>query len=67
MPVAQLELSVRGRACLERMQMNTIGELLSKTAEELLAVKNFGQVSLTEIKQQLTKFGLSLKEPEPNV
>jgi DNA-directed RNA polymerase subunit alpha len=62
LPVSQLELSARPRACLEKAHITTIGELISKTPEELLSVKNFGQVSLNEIRQKLAKYGLSLKE-----
>ncbi|MFH1421709.1 MAG: DNA-directed RNA polymerase subunit alpha C-terminal domain-containing protein [Planctomycetota bacterium] len=64
LPVAALELSVRGRTCLERIGILTISELVSKSPEELLGMRNFGQVSLNEIRQQLTKYGISLKEPQ---
>jgi tetratricopeptide (TPR) repeat protein len=63
LPVSQLDLSARPRACLEKAHITNIGELISKTPEELLSVKNFGQVSLNEIRQKLVKYGLTLKEP----
>ncbi|HUB27918.1 MAG TPA: DNA-directed RNA polymerase subunit alpha C-terminal domain-containing protein [Tepidisphaeraceae bacterium] len=62
--VADLELSVRSRKALQRLNINTLGELSSRTEDELLGCKNFGQTSLTEIKQQLTNFGLGLRKLE---
>jgi DNA-directed RNA polymerase subunit alpha len=63
-PVADLELSVRSRKALQRLNIATIGELASRTEAELLGCKNFGQTSLTEIKQQLGTFGLGLRKLE---
>lgn len=63
-PVADLELSVRSRKALQRLNINTIGELASRTEDELLGCKNFGQTSLNEIKQQLGTFGLGLRKLE---
>ena len=60
--VGDLELSVRSRKALQRLNINTIGELASRTEDELLGCKNFGQTSLNEIKQQLTSFGLGLRK-----
>jgi DNA-directed RNA polymerase subunit alpha len=62
--VGDLELSVRSRKALQRLNINTIGELASRTEDELLGCKNFGQTSLSEIKQQLTTFGLGLRKLE---
>jgi DNA-directed RNA polymerase subunit alpha len=62
--VADLELSVRSRKALQRLNINTLGELAARTEDELLGCKNFGQTSLNEIKQQLTSFGLSLRKLE---
>ncbi len=62
--VGDMELSVRSRKALQRLNINTIGELISRTEDELLGCKNFGQTSLTEIKQQLTTFGLNLRKLE---
>ncbi len=61
-PIAELNLSIRGRRCLERLNINTLGDLVSKSDAELLACKNFGQRSLLEIKQRLSKYGLKLRE-----
>ena len=60
-PVAELELSVRSRKCLQRLGIATLGELMQRSEAELLAIKNFGQTSLTEIKRQLALFGLTLR------
>jgi DNA-directed RNA polymerase subunit alpha len=62
--VADLELSVRSRKALQRLNINTLAELSSKTEDELLGCKNFGQTSLNEIKQQLATFGLGLRKLE---
>jgi DNA-directed RNA polymerase subunit alpha len=62
--VQDLELSVRSRKALQRLAINSLGELASRTEDELLGCKNFGQTSLNEIKQQLTQFGLSLRKLE---
>lgn len=62
--VADLELSVRSRKALQRLNINTLAELASRTEAELLGCKNFGQTSLNEIKQQLGTFGLGLRKLE---
>ena len=63
-PVSELQLSVRSRKALQRLGVSTIGELAMRSEAELLAIKNFGQTSLTEIRRQLANFGLSLREAE---
>ncbi len=62
-PVTELELSVRSRKCLQRLGIATLGELIQRSEPELLAIKNFGQTSLNEIKRQLSMFGLLLRSP----
>ena len=62
--VGELELSVRSRKALQRLNINTLGELASRTEDELLGCKNFGATSLNEIKQQMTSFGLGLRKLE---
>ncbi|HVT90747.1 MAG TPA: DNA-directed RNA polymerase subunit alpha C-terminal domain-containing protein [Tepidisphaeraceae bacterium] len=62
--VADMELSVRSRKALQRLNINSIGELASRTEDELLGCKNFGHTSLNEIKQQLATFGLGLRKLE---
>ncbi|MDD5134274.1 MAG: DNA-directed RNA polymerase subunit alpha C-terminal domain-containing protein [Phycisphaerae bacterium] len=61
-PLSELDMSVRARRCLEQLNMRTIGELASKTEDELLGVKNFGATSLTEMRQILESVGLSLRK-----
>ena len=61
LPIEDLDLSERPRNCLKRAQVNTIGELLQKTEEDLLNITNFGQKSLDEVKQKLDERGLSLR------
>lgn len=60
-PVSEMELSVRARKCLQWLGVSTLGELAMRSESELLAIKNFGQTSLQEIKRQLQLFGLSLR------
>ena len=60
-PFDDLQLSVRARKCLQKLNLRTIGELTHKTEAELLGVKNFGVTSLNEIKKALTNLGLSLR------
>lgn len=62
-PVAELELSVRSRKCLQRLAIATIGELCARTEAELLATRNFGQTSLNEIKRRLAELNLRLRRP----
>jgi DNA-directed RNA polymerase subunit alpha len=59
-PVTDFELSVRARNCLKKMNIRTLGDLLRISEAELLAYKNFGETSLTEIKQMLSAKGLRL-------
>jgi DNA-directed RNA polymerase subunit alpha len=59
--IEDLDLSERPRNCLKRAQINTIGELLTKTEDDLLNITNFGQKSLDEVKQKLDERGLSLR------
>ncbi len=61
LPIEDLDLSERPRNCLKRAQVNTVGELLLKTEDDLLAITNFGQKSLDEVIQKLDERGLSLK------
>jgi DNA-directed RNA polymerase subunit alpha len=60
-PVDDLQLSVRARKCLQKLNLRSIGELTHKTEAELLGIKNFGVTSLNEIKKAITNLGLSLR------
>jgi len=61
LPIEDLDLSERPRNCLKRAQVNSIGELLEKTEDDLLAITNFGQKSLDEVIVKLDERGLSLR------
>ncbi len=61
LPIEDLDLSERPRNCLKRAQINTVGELLQKTEEDLLNITNFGQKSLDEVKMKLDERGLTLR------
>src|SRR5688572_15963011 len=61
LPIEDLDLSERPRNCLKRAQINSIGELLLKTEDDLLAITNFGQKSLDEVIQKLDERGLQLR------
>lgn len=61
LPIEDLDLSERPRNCLKRAQVNTVGELLEKSEDDLLAITNFGQKSLDEVIQKLDERGLSLR------
>jgi DNA-directed RNA polymerase subunit alpha len=61
LPIEDLDLSERPRNCLKRAQVNTVGELVQKTEDDLLAITNFGQKSLDEVLAKLDERGLSLR------
>jgi len=58
--IGDLELSARSRKALERLGIETIGELANLTEEKLLGCKNFGETSLNEVKQVLRRYGMAL-------
>lgn len=60
-PIGDLNLSVRARKCMVRLGINTVGELVRKTGDDLLECKNFGVTSLTEVRERLTTMGLRLR------
>ncbi|MGQ9475589.1 MAG: DNA-directed RNA polymerase subunit alpha [Actinomycetota bacterium] len=60
-PIEDLELPVRVLNCLHRGGINTVGQLIEKTEEDLLALRSFGARSIEDVKVQLKKRGLSLK------
>jgi len=62
--IDELELSVRSYNCLKRAGINTVGELVNKTAEDMMKVRNLGRKSLDEVLAKLKELGLSLKESE---
>jgi DNA-directed RNA polymerase subunit alpha len=62
LPIEDLDLPERPRNCLKRAQINTVGELIERTPDDLLAITNFGQKSLDEVLERLDERGLSLRE-----
>ena len=59
-PVEELELSVRSSNCLKNANIRTIGELTKKTEDDIAKTRNFGKKSLTEIKEKLQEWNLTL-------
>jgi DNA-directed RNA polymerase subunit alpha len=59
-PVEELELSVRSSNCLKNANIRTIGDLTSRTEEEIAKTRNFGKKSLQEIKEKLSEWNLDL-------
>lgn len=60
-PVSDLNLSVRARKCMNRLNITTVGELIQRTADELLEAKNFGMTSLNEVREKLASLGVKLR------
>jgi DNA-directed RNA polymerase subunit alpha len=60
-PIGDLNLSVRARKCMNRLGINTLGDLVQRSADELLESKNFGMTSLNEVREKLGQFSLSLR------
>jgi DNA-directed RNA polymerase subunit alpha len=59
--VVDLNLSVRSRKCMSRLNIQTIGQLVARTPDELLASRNFGVTSLNEIRLKLGEIGIRLR------
>jgi DNA-directed RNA polymerase subunit alpha len=60
MSLAELKLSVRASNCLESENITTVRELVQKNEDQLLEVRNFGETTLTEVKEKLSELGLRL-------
>src|SRR5438552_4744417 len=60
-PIEELELGVRSYNCLKRVGIETIGDLVMKTENELAAIPNFGKKSIEEVKETLAQHGLTLR------
>ncbi|MBR3144549.1 MAG: DNA-directed RNA polymerase subunit alpha [Clostridia bacterium] len=60
--IDELDLSVRSYNCLKRAKINTVEELLEKTEEDMMKVRNMGRKSLEEVINKLASFGFSLKK-----
>ncbi|MBO4889937.1 MAG: DNA-directed RNA polymerase subunit alpha [Lachnospiraceae bacterium] len=64
MNIDELELSVRSYNCLKRAGINTVAELINKTPDEMMKVRNLGRKSLEEVLAKLKELGLQLNEGE---
>ncbi len=62
--IEELELSVRASNGLKRANINTVGDLIEKTREEMSKIRNLGQKSLEEIENKLKELDLTFKKPE---
>jgi DNA-directed RNA polymerase subunit alpha len=62
--IDEMQFSVRSKKCLQKLNVMTLGELMSYSESQLMSVKNFGSVSLKEVKEKLTAMGLTLRQPE---
>ena len=60
-PIEDLDLTVRSYNCLKREGVTTVGELVDKSEDDLLEIRNFGQKSIDEVKAKLTELGLDLR------
>ncbi|HEV8338990.1 MAG TPA: DNA-directed RNA polymerase subunit alpha [bacterium] len=67
MPIEELDLSVRPYNCLKRAGINMVGDLVQRTEEEIVNVKNFGRKSLDEVKEKLAVLGLTLRQKDTGV
>ena len=61
LPIEELDLSVRSYNCLKRAGINTVEELIKKTEEDMMKVRNLGKKSLEEVKSKLAEHGLTLR------
>lgn len=64
MLIEELDLSVRSSNCLKRAGINVVGDLVEKTEDEMMRVRNLGRKSLEEVTQKLASLGLNLKQKE---
>ena len=65
LPVEDLNLTVRSYNCLKREGIHTVGELVSRSEQDLLDIRNFGSKSIDEVKAKLAEMGLALKDSAP--
>jgi DNA-directed RNA polymerase subunit alpha len=64
MTIEELDLSVRSFNCLKRANINTVEDLVSKTQDEMIKVRNLGRKSLEEVEHKLNQLGLHLADEE---
>ncbi|MDQ3958615.1 MAG: DNA-directed RNA polymerase subunit alpha [Actinomycetota bacterium] len=63
-PIEDMDLTVRSYNCLKREGVTTVGELVQKTEDDLLEIRNFGQKSIDEVKAKLEEMGLDLRRKD---
>ena len=64
MTIEELDLSVRSFNCLKRASINTVGDLIDKTEEDMMKVRNLGRKSLEEVVNKLASLGFTLRSEE---
>lgn len=64
MTIEDLDLSVRSYNCLKRAEINTVADLMQKSEEDMIKVRNLGRKSLEEVKKKLQELGLTLADKE---
>ena len=62
--IEELDFSVRSYNCLKRAAINTVGELIKKSDEDMMKVRNLGRKSLEEVIQKLNELGYSLRKSD---
>jgi DNA-directed RNA polymerase subunit alpha len=62
LPIEEMDFSVRSYNCLKREGIGTVGDLIQRTEQDLLDIRNFGQKSIDEVKMKLAAMGLGLRE-----
>src|SRR5947207_727133 len=65
LPIEELNLTVRSYNCLKREGIHSVGELVARSEQDLLDIRNFGAKSIEEVKQKLIDMGLALKDSPP--
>ena len=64
MTIEELDLSVRSFNCLKRASINTVEDLINKTEDDMMKVRNLGRKSLEEVINKLASLGFSLRDEE---
>jgi len=62
--IEELDFSVRSYNCLKKSNINTFGEIINKTEDEIMAIKNLGKKSFEEIIEKVKEYGLTLKDSD---
>ena len=66
MTIEELDLSVRSFNCLKRAGINTVGDLINKSEDDMMKVRNLGRKSLEEVMAKLDSLGFTLTKEEDN-